>query len=91
MNAASDPHDQHDEDGTVPSANAETAPAPTIAPIALAFGIMLIPWGILTHGLVSLAGLCLITWSITKWVNEIRKEWSADDRASASGSPSTSL
>lgn len=91
MNTASDPHHNHKEALTEPSAESEATPAPTIAPVALAFGIMLIPWGILTHGLVSLAGLCVITWSITKWVNEIRKEWSADDRASASGSPSTSL
>ena len=57
-----------------PRASHEAAPRPTIAPAALAFGIMLVPWGILTHWAVSLVGFGIMCWAIGKWVDELRKD-----------------
>lgn len=81
MNGNVDAHmDRFDGDPHSHAAHEEPLPQPSIAPAALAMGIMFLPWGILTHWSMSLAGLCLMGWAITKWVREIREEWAASDR-----------
>ena len=52
----------------------ETAPRPTYAPAAMAMGVMMLLWGIVTHWIMSLAGASLMIWSLWTWVNEIRKQ-----------------
>ena len=52
----------------------EQGPRPTYAPAAMAMGVMMLLWGIVTMGIMSLAGAGLIAWSLWSWINEIRKQ-----------------
>lgn len=49
-------------------------PRPTYAPAAMAMGVMMLLWGIVTMWVMSLAGAGLIIWSLWTWINEIRKQ-----------------
>lgn len=49
---------------------------PTYAPAALALGITLAFWGILTHWSMSLIGAAVIVGSIWSWMHEIHSSWS---------------
>ena len=51
----------------------EEAPPPTYVPAALAMGIMMLLWGILTNWLMSLAGSLLMVWAIKTWIREIHR------------------
>ena len=49
-------------------------PRPTFAPASLAFGVMWLAWGLLTHWIMSLAGACIVASALYAWINEIRHE-----------------
>ena len=51
----------------------DAAPRPTYAPAAMALGVMMLLWGIVTMWIMSAAGACLMAWSLWTWINEIRK------------------
>jgi hypothetical protein len=53
----------------------ESAPRPTYAPAAMAMGIMLLFWGLVTHWFASLTGLALMTYALGKWIQEVRHGW----------------
>lgn len=54
--------------------NPEAAPPrPTYAPAAMAMGIMMLLWGIVTMWIMSAGGAALMVWSLWTWINEIRK------------------
>lgn len=57
----------------------EIAPDPTYVPAAVAMAITLMVWGILTHWVMSLAGVSLLTWALWKWMNEICNQWRRQD------------
>ena len=46
-------------------------PSPTWTPAAVAFGVTLIFWGIVTSPLVSLAGLLVIGTALAVWIGEM--------------------
>ncbi|MCA9110844.1 MAG: hypothetical protein KDA52_12900 [Planctomycetaceae bacterium] len=48
-------------------------PQPTYAPAAMALGVMMLLWGIVTMWPMSLAGVGLMTWSLWTWMQELRK------------------
>jgi len=53
-------------------ANAEE-PQPTYVPAALAMGIMMLLWGILTNWIMSAAGAALMMWAIAAWIGEMHE------------------
>lgn len=55
---------------------AGTLPGPTAAPPAMAMGIMMLAWGIVTHWTMSVGGLVLMGVALWLWINEIRNGWS---------------
>lgn len=55
-------------DGTVTN-----EPQPTCVPAALAMGIMMLLWGILTNWIMSAAGALVMVWAITGWVREMHE------------------
>ena len=61
-----------DGEGEATSA-AEEIPKPTYVPAALAMGIMMLLWGILTSWLMSLAGALLMIWAIQAWIRELHQ------------------
>ena len=48
-------------------------PNPTYIPAAMAMGIMMLLWGILTNWLMSLAGALLMIWALQAWVRELHE------------------
>ncbi|MEQ8785265.1 MAG: hypothetical protein RIC55_03165 [Pirellulaceae bacterium] len=52
--------------------NAEEKVRPTYAPAAMAMGVMLLLWGVVTHWFMSLVGAAMIGWALFTWINEIR-------------------
>ncbi|MEM8678348.1 MAG: hypothetical protein AAGF97_03235 [Planctomycetota bacterium] len=50
---------------------AETTPRPTYAPAAMAMGVMMLLWGIVTMWIMSAAGAGLMVWSLWTWIREI--------------------
>ena len=48
-------------------------PQPTYVPAALAMGIMMLLWGILTNWIMSAAGPLVIIWAVTGWVREMHE------------------
>ncbi|MDB4506322.1 hypothetical protein N9087_01395 [bacterium] len=48
-------------------------PQPTYVPAALAMGIMMLLWGILTNWIMSAAGAVVMVWAITVWVREMHE------------------
>jgi len=55
------------------------APGPTFIPSAVALGIMLGFWGILTHWIMSLGGAALFVWALSRWMREICSDWRRTD------------
>ncbi len=47
------------------------APRPTYAPAAMALGVMMLLWGIVTMWVMSAAGAGVMAWSLWTWINEI--------------------
>ncbi len=58
---------------TVDQSTADAPPRPTYAPAAMAMGIMMLLWGIVTMWIMSVGGAALMIWSLWTWINEIRK------------------
>ncbi len=59
-----------------PSRSDETVaevPQPTYVPAALAMGIMMMLWGILTNWIMSAVGALVMIWAVTVWVREMHK------------------
>ena len=59
-----------------PSSSDETVaeePQPTYVPAALAMGIMMLLWGILTNWIMSAAGVLVMIWAVTGWVREMHE------------------
>ena len=59
-----------------PSGSDETVaedPRPTYVPAALAMGIMMLLWGILTNWIMSAAGALVMVWAVTGWVREMHE------------------
>ena len=54
------------------SSNTEE-PQPTYVPAALAMGIMMLLWGILTNWIMSAVGAVLMIWAITVWIGEMHE------------------
>ena len=52
-------------------------PGPTAAPPAMAMGIMMLAWGIVTHWTMSLGGGLLMASAFWIWIREIRSGWSS--------------
>jgi hypothetical protein len=50
----------------------ETVPRPTSAPVALAFGLTLFFWGLVTSPVVLLVGLAVVVAALAAWIREIR-------------------
>ena len=46
---------------------------PTYVPVALAMGIMMLLWGILTNWIMSAAGALLMIWAVAEWVKEMHE------------------
>ena len=56
------------------AASEETAALrPTYAPAAMAMGIMMLLWGILTNWIMSAAGAALMAWALWTWIEEIHE------------------
>lgn len=55
-------------------AQPEQLPKPTYMPFFLAFGIVLMFWGILTSWIISGIGLLLFIVALSGWILEIYKE-----------------
>lgn len=54
-------------------------PGPTYIPSAMALGIMLGFWGIMTHWVMSLGGALLFVWALSSWMREICNDWRRAD------------
>jgi hypothetical protein len=61
---------------------ADQPPRPTYAPVALAMGIAMTAWGILTFSLttnsltfMSVMGAGLMVWALWDWMHEVAIEW----------------
>jgi hypothetical protein len=50
-------------------------PDRTYAPAAMAMGISMTAWGTLTHWSMSLVGMGLFVWALSRWIHEICMEW----------------
>ena len=48
-------------------------PQPTYAPAAMALGVMMLLWGLVTMWVMSAAGAGVMAWSLWSWINEIRE------------------
>lgn len=53
-------------------ARPEIIPSPSIAPPAMAFGITLFMWGLLTSVVLIVVGLVVMITALTFWIGEIR-------------------
>ena len=58
----------------VPQIEADPA-QPTYAPAAMAMGIAMLAWGLLTHWSLSVAGAALIAWSLGSWIGAVARQW----------------
>jgi hypothetical protein len=48
-------------------------PHESLAPIAMAAGIAMFGFGLLTHVLFSVAGIATVGWSLAIWIGEMRR------------------
>ena len=48
-------------------------PQPTYVPAAVAMGVMMLLWGILTNWIMSAAGALVMAWAVTGWVREMHE------------------
>lgn len=53
----------------------ERAPEPTYAPAALALGLALLMWGVVTGWVTTLTGTVLVVWALGAWFAGIRADW----------------
>jgi hypothetical protein len=67
-------------------AETEQPPRPTYAPVALALGIAMTTWGLLTFSLttnslsfMSVMGAGLVAWALWDWMREVALEWKQID------------
>ena len=60
-----------EEDGSERKCTDE--PQPTYVPAALAMGIMMLLWGILTNWIMSAAGALVMVWAVTAWIREMHE------------------
>jgi hypothetical protein len=68
-------------DATDKNGELEQASDPTYAPAAMAMGISMTAWGTLTHWSMSVVGVGLFVWALSRWIHEICMEWrKVDDR-----------
>ena len=68
-------HMQDNADGRSDGSKAEASdePQPTYVPAALAMGIMMLLWGILTNWIMSAAGAVVMVWAVAAWVQEMHE------------------
>ncbi len=64
-----------------PSNNSEAPPRPTYAPAAMAMGIMMMAWGIVTYWMMSLFGAGVFVWALWSWISEICQQWRMNDES----------
>jgi hypothetical protein len=55
-------------------ARPERVPRPTSAPVAMAFGLTLLFWGLVTSPVVLLVGLAVVAAALAVWIREIRHD-----------------
>jgi len=53
----------------------KAAPAPTYAPAALALGLLLAAWGVMTHWIMTATGAALTGWALAEWFAGLRSDW----------------
>jgi redox-regulated HSP33 family molecular chaperone len=65
---------------------AEQPPRPTYAPVAMAMGIAMTTWGLMTFSLttnsltfMSVMGAGLVAWALWDWMHEVSIEWKNSD------------
>jgi hypothetical protein len=65
---------------------AEPTPRPTYAPVAMAMGIAMTTWGLLTFSLttnsltfMSFMGAGLVLWALWDWMHEVAIEWRSSE------------
>jgi hypothetical protein len=56
------------------TARPETVPRPTSAPAAMAVGLTLLFWGLVTSPVVLLVGLAVVVASLAVWIRELRHD-----------------
>ncbi|MCA9101778.1 MAG: hypothetical protein R3C10_11170 [Pirellulales bacterium] len=61
-----------------PSPTEQSPPEPSYAPAAMAMGIAMTAWGILTHWTISLIGAALVVWALWTWMTEVCHTWSEE-------------
>ena len=61
-------------EGWLPPMPNEALPEPTYWPITLAFGLMLLLWGIVTSYIISLVGFVITVIALRGWIHDIRKD-----------------
>ncbi len=54
---------------------AESMPQPTYAPAAMAMGVTMLAWGVVTHWTMSVAGVALCVWALWDWMSDICRAW----------------
>ncbi len=78
----SDPHNT-DSDSSAPGTWHAPLPAitpePTYAPAALALGVSLGAWGVMTHWIMTLTGAALAVWALAQWFGAIRSDWRREE------------
>ena len=57
-----------------PDQTASGEPQPTYVPAAMAMGIMMLLWGILTNWIMSAAGALVVVWAVAGWVKEMHQQ-----------------
>ncbi len=62
------------DDGWLPPMPDEALPEPTYWPITLAFGLMLLLWGIVTSYIISIVGFVITVIALRGWIHDIRKD-----------------
>jgi hypothetical protein len=58
-------------------AKPEKLPSPTYYPFFLAIGITFLCWGLLTHWIISIAGVIIIFITLKGWIKAMRHETGA--------------
>lgn len=59
-----------------------STPRPTFAPVAMAMGVAMTVWGLMTLRLttgslwfMSIAGAAIVVWALWSWMSEIARQW----------------
>ncbi len=53
---------------------------PTYAPAAMALGVMMLLWGVVTMWIMSAAGAALIAWSLWSWIGDMQRSPSVGEQ-----------